>query len=114
MRKNKCDIEIATANCYIYFVSEKNTDQRYSIGAIAEKTGISRRTVRYYVQLGLIEPPVGKGRGSYYIENTEFTDNGLIVELGGMVRMFDHLLLSASAVYNLTYIKWTAGIGMSF
>lgn len=29
-------------------------------------TGYSRRTVRYYVELGLIEPPAGRGRGGFY------------------------------------------------
>jgi DNA-binding transcriptional MerR regulator len=45
---------------------EQDTKPQYSIGEIAEKTGISRRTVRYYVQRGLIDPPVGRGRGSGY------------------------------------------------
>ncbi|MCA9522675.1 MAG: MerR family transcriptional regulator [Myxococcales bacterium] len=37
-----------------------------SIGEVAERTGVSRRTVRYYVQQQLIDPPVGRGRGSHY------------------------------------------------
>jgi len=37
-----------------------------TIGQLAEQTGVSRRTVRYYVQRGLIDPPVGRGRGSGY------------------------------------------------
>ena len=37
-----------------------------SIGEIADRTGVSRRTVRYYVQRGLIDAPLGRGRGSGY------------------------------------------------
>lgn len=37
-----------------------------SIGELAERTGVSRRTVRFYVQRGLIDPPIGRGRGSGY------------------------------------------------
>jgi len=42
---------------------EKKT---FSIGEVAEQTGVSRRTVRYYVQRNLIDPPEGRGRGSVY------------------------------------------------
>ena len=38
----------------------------YTIGQIAELGGVSRRTVRYYVQEGLIPPPEGLGRGAHY------------------------------------------------
>ena len=37
-----------------------------SIGEVADKAGVSRRTVRYYVQRQLIDPPNGLGRGSAY------------------------------------------------
>jgi DNA-binding transcriptional MerR regulator len=40
--------------------------QRYSIGELVQATGVSRRTVRFYVQTGLLPPPKGKGRGHYY------------------------------------------------
>ncbi len=38
----------------------------YSIGELAELGGVSRRTVRYYVQRGLLEAPTGVGRGRHY------------------------------------------------
>lgn len=41
-------------------------NERYSIGELAALAGISRRTVRFYVQSKLISPPLGAGRGSYY------------------------------------------------
>ena len=43
--------------------TSKNT---YSIGELAETADGSRRTVRFYVQRGLINPPRGRGRGSVY------------------------------------------------
>lgn len=39
---------------------------RYAIGDLARLAGVSRRTVRYYVQEGLIPPPLGVGRGDHY------------------------------------------------
>lgn len=41
-------------------------DTRYSIGTLAELGGVSRRTVRYYVQQGLLATPQGLGRGAFY------------------------------------------------
>lgn len=38
----------------------------YTISELSEKTGYSRRTIHYYVQQGLIEPPAGRGRGGFY------------------------------------------------
>lgn len=37
-----------------------------TIGELAEQARVSRRTVRFYVQRGLIDPPAGRGRGSAY------------------------------------------------
>lgn len=39
---------------------------RYAVGELAELGGVSRRTVRYYVQEGLLPPPLGIGRGNHY------------------------------------------------
>lgn len=41
----------------------------YTIGQVCELTGVSRRTVRYYVQKGLLDSPVGRGRGGNYLES---------------------------------------------
>ena len=40
--------------------------RRYSIGELAELTGVSRRTVHFYVQRRLIDAPLGRGRGRHY------------------------------------------------
>ncbi len=41
-------------------------ENRYSIQELAELGDVSRRTVRYYVQEGLIPAPTGVGRGRHY------------------------------------------------
>ena len=38
----------------------------YAIGDLADLGGVSRRTVRYYVQEGLLPAPHGVGRGNHY------------------------------------------------
>jgi len=43
--------------------------KQYTIEDLCELTGLSRRTIRYYVQEGLIEPPAGRGRGGFYFDS---------------------------------------------
>jgi DNA-binding transcriptional MerR regulator len=43
-----------------------NEDIRYGIQELAALGGVSRRTVRYYIQEGLLPPPLGLGRGNHY------------------------------------------------
>lgn len=40
----------------------------YNIETLSKLTGLPRRTIRYYVQRGLLDPPQGGGRGAYYTE----------------------------------------------
>ena len=41
---------------------------KYTINQLAELGNVTRRTVRYYIQRGLLDAPIGSGRGSYYNE----------------------------------------------
>jgi DNA-binding transcriptional MerR regulator len=41
-------------------------EPRYGIAELADLGGVSRRTVRYYVQEGLLPAPRGVGRGDHY------------------------------------------------
>jgi len=41
---------------------------RYDIAELAELGGVNRRTVRYYVQRGLLPAPTGTGRGRHYTQ----------------------------------------------
>lgn len=40
----------------------------YGVEELAERAGVSRRTVRYYVQRGLLPAPRGLGRGKHYTQ----------------------------------------------
>lgn len=40
----------------------------YNIETLAKLSGLTRRTIRYYVQRCLLKPPQGGGRGSYYTD----------------------------------------------
>jgi DNA-binding transcriptional MerR regulator len=43
--------------------------KQYTIEDLCDLTGFSRRTIRYYVQEGLIDPPAGRGRGGFYFDS---------------------------------------------
>jgi DNA-binding transcriptional MerR regulator len=40
--------------------------RRFNIDELADLGGVSRRTIRFYVQEGLLPAPLGVGRGSHY------------------------------------------------
>jgi len=42
---------------------------RYTMDDLVSRTGLSRRTIRFYVERGLIDPPAGRGRGGFYDES---------------------------------------------
>ena len=51
----------------LYILWIVNDEQgRFSIDELADLGGVSRRTVRYYVQEGLLPAPLGVGRGWHY------------------------------------------------
>lgn len=41
-------------------------EARFTIRELAALAGVTRRTVHYYIELGLLPPPIGRGRHSYY------------------------------------------------
>lgn len=43
-------------------------DVTYSIDDLCRLTGFTRRTIRFYVQEGLLERPEGERRAAYYLE----------------------------------------------
>ncbi len=92
--------------------------QRYSVGELAELGGVSRRTVRYYVQEGLIPTPVGLGRGAHYgPEHLEKLLRVKAMQEGGM--MLEEILaafsgkrgravpLAAAAIADVNRSRWT-------
>ncbi len=44
-------------------------NKTYTIKDLCELSGYSRRTIRYYIQEGLLEPPAGRGRGGFYYDS---------------------------------------------
>ena len=53
-----------TVKCYIKTMSKTT----HTIDQLSEKTGFPVRTIRYYIQEGLLDPPAGRGRGGYYYD----------------------------------------------
>src|SRR5215831_95655 len=46
---------------------QDNQDERcYGIAELAERGGVTHRTIRYYVQRGLLPTPLGTWRGPHY------------------------------------------------
>jgi len=43
--------------------------KQYTIQELSDITGFSRRTIRYYIQEGLLPPPAGRGRGGFYYDS---------------------------------------------
>ncbi|MDR3203693.1 MAG: MerR family transcriptional regulator [Deltaproteobacteria bacterium] len=41
-------------------------ESSFTLERLAALTGLSRRTVRYYIQIGILSHPLGEGRGAYY------------------------------------------------
>src|SRR5687768_463679 len=41
-------------------------DGQLSLEELADRVGLSRRAIRFYVQRGLLPPPLGLGRGKHY------------------------------------------------
>lgn len=45
------------------------SSNKYTIDELCELSGYPRRTIRYYIQEGLLEPPAGRGRGGFYYDS---------------------------------------------
>ena len=43
--------------------------KKYTIQDLCDLTGYTRRTIRYYIQEGLLDPPAGRGRGGFYFDS---------------------------------------------
>ncbi|MBI4332847.1 MAG: MerR family transcriptional regulator [Chloroflexi bacterium] len=43
--------------------------RQYTIDQLSELTGYKRRTIRYYIQQGILQPPAGRGRGGFYYDS---------------------------------------------
>ena len=43
-------------------------EKEYSIQELCDKTGLTRRTIHFYSQQGILPPPMGAGLGAHYDE----------------------------------------------
>jgi len=50
-------------------MSSKEQEKKYTIDDLSELTGYSRRTIRYYIQEGLLDAPAGRGKGGFYFDS---------------------------------------------
>lgn len=92
---------------------------RFTVGELASITGLSVRTTRYYVGLGLLPPPVRDGRVAYYDSRHRgrlelirtLRDHGLTLE--AVERHLSSIPLSASvqdlAIQRVMMTSWQAG-----
>jgi DNA-binding transcriptional MerR regulator len=63
-------------------------DSQYTLDQLTTLAGVPRRTVRYYIQLGLVDRPVGETRAAYYtwqhlkqlLEVRGYTEQGFSLE----------------------------------
>jgi DNA-binding transcriptional MerR regulator len=46
-----------------------NVPKRFTLDEIAALAELPRRTVRYYIQIGLVDRPHGVGKGAYYTQH---------------------------------------------
>jgi len=70
-------------------------ETQYTLDRLAELAGLNRRTVRYYIQLGLVDPPLGQTRAAHYtwqhlrqlLEVRGYTEQGFSLErIGELLR----------------------------
>jgi DNA-binding transcriptional MerR regulator len=65
-----------------------DTDKTFTLEELAAAAGINPRTIRYYIQLGLLEPPQGQTRAARYsfrhlralLETRRLTEQGFSLE----------------------------------
>lgn len=55
-------------NCNSTCVTIINMDKKFTIDQICLLTDLPKRTVRYYIQLGLVDRPHGETKSSFYID----------------------------------------------
>lgn len=70
---------------------EDDRDSTYKLDELAERADVSPRTIRYYVQRGLLAPPVFRGRDTAYGE-------GHLLRLRLIKRLQDERFLPLDAI----------------
>ena len=50
----------------VYISGMNNSERTFNLEELSQLTGQSMRSIRYYIQIGLLEKPTGVGRGAHY------------------------------------------------
>jgi len=50
----------------VYISVMNNSERTFNLDELSQLTGQSVRSIRYYIQIGLLEKPTGVGRGAHY------------------------------------------------
>lgn len=48
-------------------MTESPPDRRFTLDELCTLANVPRRTARYYIQIGLLERPLGEARGAHYV-----------------------------------------------
>ena len=69
-------------------MSSADDSPRHTLESLATLAGLTPRTVRYYIQQGLVDRPLGEKRGAYYLarhleQRPRQRDHGAEIELSG-------------------------------
>jgi DNA-binding transcriptional MerR regulator len=83
---------------------EKEINKKYTIEQLSELTGYSRRTIRYYVEEGLIDSPAGRGKGGFYFDSH--------INKLGIIKQLQERGMSLSAIS--AYLKQNAVPGQRY
>jgi len=50
----------------VYISDMNNSERNFNLDELSQLTGQSVRSIRYYIQIGILEKPTGVGRGAHY------------------------------------------------
>ena len=79
-------------------MTQPTPNTQYTLDQLADLAGVNRRTVRYYIQLGLVDRPIGETRAAHYtwqhlkqlLEVRGYTEQGFSLErIGELMRRED-------------------------
>jgi DNA-binding transcriptional MerR regulator len=77
-------------------MAAKGGSRSYRIGGVAERLGVTTRTIRYYEELGLLVPIGDRPKGAHRVY-----DHGSIARLQQLLKLRDLLGLSLDAIVEL-------------
>jgi DNA-binding transcriptional MerR regulator len=77
-------------------MNEQTQDRSYRIGEVAERAGVTTRTIRYYEELGLLGTAAARMKGAHRL----YTDAD-VTRLGELIRLRDLLGLSLDELVGL-------------